>query len=186
LDVVGVVDWSFGAGRRNDLAGCLPYDRPGMERTRVGLVVVAALALAGCGGADMTDGPSPTNTASGSGAPVSPLTITRTGGIAGVNDVLEVAADGTAQLTRRSGQTSACTPSPTALDQLRAIDLALVGSGPPKAPIADGFSYTVVVGTVTASAGDGEEGIRGAFVTAASAVLASCEAMLVGSDAPYQ
>lgn len=157
-----------------------------MERTRVGLIVAAALALAGCTGATMTGNPSPAITSPGSGAPDSALTLTRSGGIAGFHDVLEIATDGTAQLTRRSGETSTCTPSPTALDQLRAIDLAAVGSAPPKAPIADGFTYTVVSAAGTATAGDGEDGIRGAFVSAAAAVLSSCEAMLVGSDAPYQ
>lgn len=156
-----------------------------MERVRVGFLLGAALALAGCGGAAMTDGPSPA-ASTGTGPPASGMTLTRTGGIAGFNDVLEIAADGTAQLTRRSGETSSCTPSPTALDALRAIDLVAVGSAPPKAPIADGFTYTVVSDAGTASAGDGEEGIRGAFVSAAAAVLASCEAMLVGPDAPYQ
>ena len=161
-----------------------------MERVRVGIIFVAALAIAGCAGSTMTDGPSG-STPLGSGGPSSngptgPMTVTRTGGIAGVNDVLEIAADGTAQLTRKTGAASTCTPSPSALEALRAIDLAAVGAAPPKAPIADGFNYTVVSGTETASAGDGEEGIRGAFVAAAAAVLASCEAMLVGSDAPYQ
>ena len=158
-----------------------------MDRARLGLIVVAALAVVGCaGGATMTDAPSPSTAVPGTGGPASAMTITRTGGIAGVNDVLEVAADGTAQLTRKTGQSSACMPSPTALDALRAIDLTVVGSTPPKAPIADGFNYTVVSAAGTASAGDGEEGVRGAFVAAAAAVLASCEAMLVGSDAPYQ
>jgi hypothetical protein len=157
-----------------------------MERTRIGLILAATIALAGCTGVTVTNDPSPATASPDSGTPVSAMTLTRTGGIAGFHDVLEIAADGTAQLTRRSGETSTCTPSPTALDQLRAIDLAAVGSAPPKAPIADGFTYTVVSAAGTATAGDGEDGIRGAFVSAAAAVLSSCEAMLVGSDAPYQ
>ena len=160
-----------------------------MDRYRVGFIIATVLALAGCTGAAMSDRPStegPAADGHSAGAPGAALTLTRTGGIAGFNDVLEITADGTAQLTRRSGETSSCTPSPTALDALRAIDLVAVGSAPPKAPIADGFTYTVVSAAGTASAGDGEAGIRGAFVSAAAAVLASCEAMLVGPDAPYQ
>ena len=60
-----------------------------MERVRVGFLLGAALALAGCGGAAMTDGPSPA-ASTGTGPPASGMTLTRTGGIAGFNDVLEI------------------------------------------------------------------------------------------------
>ena len=103
------------------------------------------------------------------------MVVTRTGGFAGVNDVVEIAADGTAQVTSKTGDTRTCTPSAAAVDRLRAIDLAAVGSATTKPPIADGFVYTVQSGSAAATAGEGDnEGIRAEFVLAAAAVVGSC------------
>lgn len=128
----------------------------------------------------MTERPSGSSTStppSGSGGvPSSAMVVERSGGIAGFHDVLEIAADGSAQLTSRNAETRTCTPNRAALDALRAIDLAAVGSGPPKVPIADGFTYVVRTATGSASAGDGDTGIRAALAAAAAAVIASCQA----------
>lgn len=133
----------------------------------------------------MSDTPStPMSTTPGgtsTSAPAAPITITRTGGIAGVHDVLEITPDGTARLTRRNGESILCTPIPALLDRLRSIDLRAVGTGPPKVPVADGFTYTVVSAAGTASAGDGDSGIRAELVSAAAAVLASCQAPTSGT-----
>jgi len=119
-------------------------------------------------------GPSPAASPAGSET-ASELVVTRSGGIAGFNDTLHIAADGTAQVTGKTGETHGCRPDPTALDRLRAIDLAAVGSAPPKAPIADGFSYTVTSASGSASGGDGDnDGVRAEFVAAAAAVVTSC------------
>jgi hypothetical protein len=147
-----------------------------------GSILVAAISLAGCGGSDVTQSSSlPSTTAAPSGidapsdAAPSAMVVTRTGGFAGVNDVVEIAADGTAQVTSKTGETRACTPSPTAVEQLRAIDLALVGSGTSKSPIADGFVYSVRTPSGDATVGEGDnEGIRAEFVLAAAAVVSSC------------
>lgn len=153
-------------------------------------ILVAAISLAGCGGSVGEGSGLPTTAASPSGsdapsddAPAAAMVVTRSGGIAGFHDVVQIAADGTAQVTSKTGETRTCTPSPTDLDRLRAIDLAAVGSGPSKSQIADGFTYSVSSATGSASAGDGDnEGPRAEFVAAAAAVVASCLASQSGSS----
>jgi hypothetical protein len=143
---------------------------------RIAFLVVAVM-LAGCGGSTVTEGPmgpSPAATPAGSAAP-SEMVVTRSGGIAGFNDTLHIAADGTAQITDSAGTAHGCRPDQAVLDRLRAIDLVAVGSAPPKAPIPDGFNYTVTTASGTASGGDGDnDGIRAEFVAAAAAVVTSC------------
>lgn len=114
---------------------------------------------------------SPEASGPGSG---SPMVVERSGGIAGFHDVVEIAADGSAQVTTRNGGTRPCHPDPAALGRLRAIDLAAVGSAPPKAPIPDGFAYTVRTPEGSASAGDGDVGVRAELAAAAAAVITSC------------
>lgn len=168
-----------------------------MSRTPITMtssILVAAITLAGCGGSVGEGSARPSTAASPSGsdspsdhAPASAMVITRTGGIAGFRDVVQIAADGTAQVTSKTGETRNCTPSPTALDRLRAIDLAAVGSAPSKSQIADGFTYSVSSATGSASAGDGDnEGPRAEFVAAAAAVVASCLASPSGSGSTDQ
>ena len=142
----------------------------------VGLMV-AAVSLASCGGSAVTESPaSPSAAASPTGSDMtSEMVVTRTGGIAGFNDTVHIAPDGTAQVTSKTGEAHGCQPDPAALDRLRAIDLVAVGSGPPKQPIADGFTYSVTSAGGSASAGDGDtEGIRAEFVAAVSDVVTSC------------
>lgn len=155
--------------------------RPAIAVT--GFIVVAIISFASCGGSNVTDSPAPTSTTASQGGA---LVVTRTGGIAGVNDVVQVAADGTAQVTSKTGETSSCTPSPTALEQLRAIDFAAVGTAPSKPQIPDGFTYEVRSASSSASGGDGDEGIRAELVAAAAAVIASCLDDAAGSQLPYR
>jgi hypothetical protein len=168
-----------------------------MARARIALlgVFVAAVALASCGGSAMSEGPAlPSTGASPTGsdvpsdaAPASEMVVVRTGGFAGVHDTVVIAADGTAQLTSKTGESSGCTPDPAALDRLRAIDLAAVGSGMPKTPIADGFAYSVTSAGVSASAAEGDNvGIRAAFLAAAAGVVTSCLATQSGAGASDQ
>ena len=112
------------------------------------------------------------------------MVVERSGGIAGFHDVVEIAADGTARVTTRDGGTRACTVDPAVVDALRSMDLAAVGSGRPKMPIADGFTFVVRTAGVTASAGTGDTGVRAAFAAAAAAVIASCLAGASGSLLP--
>lgn len=154
--------------------------------------IVAAFSFAGCGGFTMSEGQglpstaaSPAGSAAPGGEPASELVVTRTGGFAGVSDTVQIAADGAAQITDKTGLMSNCAPDPAALDRLRAIDLAAVGSAVSKSPIADGFTYSVTSASGSASAGDGDnEGIRAEFVAAAAAVITSCQANQSGASPP--
>lgn len=158
--------------------------------TMAGLLLAAA-SFASCGGSTVTEGPAlPSTGSSPAGSdvpsaepPASAIVIVRTGGFAGVHDTVQIAADGTAQVTSETGETHSCTPDSSALERLRAIDLAAVGSAPPKNPIADGFNYSVSSAGVTASASDGDnEGIRAEFVAAAAGVVSSCLATQSGAS----
>jgi hypothetical protein len=162
--------------------------RPGMHTFRqcavAALVMVAAMALAGCGGSTVVAGPakssttpSPTSSATpDEDAPTSATVVVRSGGIAGVRDIVRIAADGTAHLTTKTGTTRACTPSAASLDRLAAIDLGALKAIPSKpSQMADGFIYSVQAGDASASAGEGDDnGRRAEFVDAAAAVIGSC------------
>jgi hypothetical protein len=161
-----------------------------------GLVVVTALALAGCGGPSMTErsgGPSATTSPAGTDsptdhAPESAIVVVRTGGIAGVHDMVRVAADGTARITSKTGTTRDCAPSASALDRLRAIDLTAVAAASARpGQMADGFNYSVRAAGGSATAGEGDDdGRRAEFVDAAAAVVASCLASQSGSGSADQ
>lgn len=133
----------------------------------------------------MTESPEGPSTAASpvSSEMSSEMVVSRTGGIAGFNDTIRIAADGTARVTSKTGEAHGCQPDPAALDRLRAIDLVAVGSGPPKQPIADGFTYSVTSADGSASAGDGDtEGIRAEFVATVSDVVTSCLTNQSGVD----
>jgi hypothetical protein len=152
-------------------------------------VLLAVAAIAGCGGGlgsqppDPSGAPSSSEGSLGPGDPPAPMTVARSGGIAGVNDVVEIAPDGSARVTRRNGEVAACTPSADAVARLRAIDLRAIGSGPPKHTIADAFSYTVTTAGSTVSV---EEGNLGAgpidLLSAAAEIVSSCLANTSGFD----
>jgi hypothetical protein len=159
-----------------------------MNGTLRAVVLFAAITLAGCGGSAVSESPTtPTRTDAPSGAATSDapsaITITRTGGIAGVRDVVQLAADGSVSVTQKGGASGSCTPAAEAVDRLRAIDLSALGSAPPKTPIADGFGYEIVAATGTASVGDGDTGAHGELLAAASAVVSSCLANVSGPSA---
>lgn len=156
--------------------------RTSRSSTVAGIIVVAALTIAGCGGSSVsvaTDD-SPTTSSPGTASPsesptTSALDVTRTGGIAGVTDMVRIAADGSASITSKTGESRACTPSNTALDRLRAIDLAAVQATMSSPGMADGFNYSVKSGSASAQASEGDDDSRRAeLVGAAAAVVASC------------
>lgn len=159
----------------------MPEIRRGTLVALVAVGAVAVIAVAACGGAAVSEGPTSPNSTEFPGdtgnltpAPDAAMTITRTGGIAGVNDVVEIAADGTARVTRRDGTSGTCTPDAAALARLRAIDISAIGSPPPKVPIADGFNYEIESAAGTISVSDGDEGERAELLAAASLVVATC------------
>jgi hypothetical protein len=146
-------------------------------------MMVAVLTLAGCGGSTVNAGsagssttPSPTGShPSGDPARTQATVVVRTGGFVGVRDLMRVAADGTARITVKTGDTRNCTPSTTSLDRLRAIDLAALKATPTQmSQLADGFNYSVKTGHGSAAASEGDDGPRAEFVDAAAAVIASC------------
>jgi len=102
--------------------------------------------------------------------------VVRTGGIAGVLDMVRIEADRSAELTSKTGKSRTCTPSAASLDRLRGIDLSAVGATPSKPPqMADGFNYSVKSGDASATASEGDDDSRRAeLVNAAAAVIATC------------
>jgi hypothetical protein len=148
-------------------------------------VMVAAMGLSACGGSTVVEAPAKSSTAPPSptssatpdeDAPRSATLVVRSGGIAGVRDMVRIAADGTARLTTKTGTTRACSPSAASLDRLAAIDLAALKTIPSKpSQMADGFNYSVNAEGGSASASEGDDDSRRAeFVDAAAAVVGSC------------
>jgi hypothetical protein len=130
-------------------------------------VVIAALFAAGCaqtgsgGGAKSPDSvePGPTSASPSAGATFEPVTVARSGGIAGVSDTYTVSPTGALSGQTRTGDVTKKL-TPTDLEQLRALvtDPALAAeakSGPPSDPgCRDGFNYTVTTGSVRVSGTD--------------------------------
>jgi hypothetical protein len=154
------------------------------RRAWAGFVLVATMALAGCGGSTVGESPetsSTTPTSSESATPddhepASATVVVRTGGIAGVRDIVRIAADGTARLTTRARTTRACAPSQASLDRLAAIDLVALKAIPStSSQMADGFVYSVSADGASASASEGDaDSHRAELVDAAAAVIGSC------------
>ena len=162
---------------------------PGRSRA---LALVATILLASSGGPAVTGSPTPpsgTTAPDGSvmpsGGPATRITITRSGGIAGVHDVVEIAPDRSVTVTRKAGQPATCTPTPEAIDRLFSFDLATLGAPPSKVPIADGFNYEVVTGAGSASVGDGDEGVHGELLRVANEIVTSCLATVSSSGITY-
>lgn len=112
------------------------------------------------------------------------MLVVRTGGIAGVSDMVRIAGDGSASITTKARKTRGCTPSATALDRLRAVDLKAVAATTAKpSHLADGFNYSVKSGSASAVVSEGDDDSRRAeLVDAAAAVVATCLASQSGSS----
>jgi hypothetical protein len=88
------------------------------------------------------------------------VTLTRTGGFAGVNDQYTVAPDGTLSIQGRGKPAARKKLTPAQLAELRALVTspqltAEAARGPIKAPgCADGFNYSVTVGSTRLSGVD--------------------------------
>jgi hypothetical protein len=127
---------------------------PGGGRA-AGLLVVL-VALAGCGTPSSGPGPaaspsSPAASASASAAGLVPIRYARSGGLAGVDDVLVISPDGTATLTsrrpalHRTGRLTAAERS--ALTAAVAPARARAADRRPRDPHPDGFVYRVTLDT---------------------------------------
>jgi hypothetical protein len=155
-----------------------------------GVLAAAALSVAGCGGSTVTVGAGDSATASSAAtdspsgsAPTSAMVVMRTGGIAGVVDMVRIAADGTASITSKTSKSRACTPAAKSVARLRAIDLTAMQVLPSMSSrMADGFNYSVKSASGSAAVSEGDDDSRRAeLLDAAAAVVASCLAGQSGS-----
>ncbi|MDQ1629216.1 MAG: hypothetical protein QOI54_2960 [Actinomycetota bacterium] len=158
---------------------------PRRPATTLALPLLLALVLGACGngsatsttsGADGSDtAPSSTAAPSGDGSGGAVLEVTRSGGIAGVRDVVRVAADGTAAVSSRDGRRRSCRPAAADLARLRQMDLSALDALPSSAPVPDGFVFRVRSSGGAAVVGEGESnGRRADLLDAAAAVVAAC------------
>lgn len=152
----------------------MPRNRPLPALAPV--LLAGALALGACGGsgdAGPVSGPTtpgstaPGSTAPGSTAPSSPggttsgagaafpITIERSGGLAGFADKVVVARDGSAEVTTKSGA-STCTVAPEAMAALARTAATATGSATATAQHPDGLVVTVTTsrGSVALQEGD--------------------------------
>lgn len=134
---------------------------------RVWSVLMAAGLLLG-GGCAQTAGP-----AAGPG-----LEIRRSGGLAGFDDILTVAPDGTAQLVTKDGRRLHCRLGGEPLRRLVAVDWAAVPVAPPAPGRSDAMTFLVQAGTrrVALDADTPPAGQRPAVdaVAAAFSAVAGC------------
>jgi hypothetical protein len=84
----------------------------------IGCTAVAVLALAACGRSTALDDAAP-DPGSTSRPEIFPLTLERTGGIAGFQDVLVVAGNGLVSVTHKGQQQRHCQLTPEAVERLR-------------------------------------------------------------------
>jgi hypothetical protein len=110
------------------------------------------------------------------------LEVTRSGGIAGVRDVVRVAADGTGKMLNRQGGQRTCRPPAAAVERLRKLDLAAIAALPsPTAVVNDGFVFSVRTPAGAAAVGQEDKGgHRADLLSAAAAVISSCVVGLPG------
>ncbi|MFF0264480.1 hypothetical protein [Kribbella sp. NPDC004536] len=125
------------------------------------VAVIAGLVLTGCGseaGTGSTPSPSaPTLPTVTQSAPVGaglPLTVSRTGGFAGFNDQVQVAADGVATVTARGKETIRCKLDPSLLTTIAAaaqkVDWASIVVTKPTARHPDDMIIAVTANGKTA------------------------------------
>jgi hypothetical protein len=178
-----------------------PHHSPQGPR-RPATVLVAALlglALSACGNGSTTStaggaaggGESTTRAPSATGGPPSPapsasggtdsgrfLEVMRSGGIAGVRDLVRVAADGTATVVTRDGSSRSCRPAAADVRRLRQLDpaaFAALAALPRATPVNDGFVFSVRTSQGTAVTGEGDTNDRRAdLLDAAAAVVSAC------------
>ncbi|MET8833761.1 protealysin inhibitor emfourin [Micromonospora sp. NPDC004540] len=125
-----------------------------MRATPVAATLLAALLtpLAGCaqtGGGPASDGPAPATA-----TPAVPVVLTKSGGIAGLQDTVTVQPDGRWTRVDRAGASRTGQLSDADLDRLRqlAADSRLAAEATATVPAtmcADAFSYRLTVGPTT-------------------------------------
>ncbi len=115
--------------------------------------VLAALLAAGCGGASTVDQPvTDQSTGTGTGSPMTqPLEIRRTGGIAGFDDRLTVAPDGSAALVTRGLARRSCQLPAPLLERAGAIPWGTLPNAPEPTERSDAMRFVVTAGERTAT-----------------------------------
>lgn len=88
------------------------------QLTRIICSTAAVVAMAGCGSQTATSSGTTGTTTSASQRSIFPVTITRTGGIAGFKDVLVVASDGLVSVSQKAQAHRQCQLTPEATKRL--------------------------------------------------------------------
>ncbi|MEU4243927.1 hypothetical protein [Actinoplanes sp. NPDC026619] len=119
-------------------------------------VVLAALLLGGVAGCAGNEQPAAPAQSASAAAPMFPLTITRRGGFAGVDDRAEITADGATVVTRRGKPPVRGSLPADAMADLRQLLTAPAFTGRPtptdSSPVcADGYEYEVTSPSATTS-----------------------------------
>ena len=117
--------------------------------------------VAGCGDTDRPSAPGASTPVTTTAAPAPadnafPLTVTRRGGFAGVDDRIRIAADGSAVVTRRGQTPVPATVPDSTMVELRGLltDPAFAGRAtPPSTPAVcnDGYEYAITSPSVSVS-----------------------------------
>jgi hypothetical protein len=115
-------------------------------------VAVVMAAAGGCGGST-TEPPGASQPPTAGQPAAFPLTVMRTGGIAGFRDVLVVRGDGLVSVTRRGRQPRRCRLSPVALERLRTAALLVPWSRIPPASREPSFPDDMVTTVQSPSGG---------------------------------
>jgi hypothetical protein len=122
-----------------------------MPRNHRFLLCALPLALTACGaGSAGNASGAGTATPSTSASPVAPVTIERSGGVAGFHDRVVVAADGTVTATTRGGATT-CSVDPAFVAALQVLALAASTSATTSYPVGTPDAMTVVLTTANGS-----------------------------------
>lgn len=146
-------------------------------RTRC-LILLVALVCFGCGNPKLAERSTTDDARSTAARPATaqPLQLRRTGGIAGFDDSLTVAPDGTAALTTRAGLRRSCQLPPELLARARAVAWAALPGTAEPAGRSDVMRFVVEVGGhVTVLDADAPSPAQAVAVDTAAALFAAVE-----------
>jgi hypothetical protein len=123
----------------------------------LGVLLGAGLLLAACDQGPPSPTPLPGTTPTPGGLPLDEITYEQTGGIAGLREVLTIAADGTAKLTSRDQPVGALTLPPATMTRLiaslEAADFFALADRYDSGTVADDIYHAITVETTDDRAG---------------------------------
>jgi hypothetical protein len=125
-------------------------------------VLALALALGGCGGADKTP------TTISAGTPL-PITVKRSGGVAGIQETLRVRRDGSGTFSASDGTTRRLTPEDTDAIRRTLREFPFAGlderyAAPAGVQVSDGIDYAFTAGGRTIVVQDMAEDVPSALL----------------------